>query len=156
MIRPAVAADAAEIHAMICELAEYERLRHTVVATQDSLLRHLFGEHRAAEAIVAVQEQQIVGFALFFSNFSTFTGKPGIYLEDLYVRPEWRGQGTGRELLKYVARLAVERDCGRLEWSVLDWNEPSIRFYQSLGAQPLDEWTMYRLTGNALLEVGES
>lgn len=149
-IRAAEPADVSAIQALICELAEYEKLRHAVVATEASLQRNLFGDRPAAEAIVALDAGQVVGFALFFTTYSTFVGKPGIYLEDVYVRPKARGKGFGRALLQYVARTAVERDCGRVEWSVLNWNEPAIRFYQSLGAEPLEEWTMYRLTDEAL------
>ena len=153
-IRPAQPSDVPAIYSLICDLAEFEELRHTIEATEPDLLKHLFGDCPAAEVLVAVEEGQTVGIALFFKTFSTFVGKCGIYLEDIYVRPEHRGHGIGRALLKAVARVAVERNCGRLEWSVLKWNEPAIRFYQSLGAKPLDDWTMYRLTGEALADTG--
>lgn len=138
------------ILAFIKELAEYERLSHTVVATEPILRESLFGERRVAEVVIAYYEEQPVGFALFFHNFSTFLGKPGIYLEDLYVKPEFRGRGIGQALLTYLTKLAKERNCGRLEWAVLDWNEPAIKFYKTLGAVPLDDWTVFRLTGDAL------
>jgi GNAT superfamily N-acetyltransferase len=138
---------------LIKELAEYERLSHEVVATEDSLRGWLFGEQRAAEVVLGYQEGVPAGFALFFHSFSTFLGRPGIYLEDLYVKPEFRGKGLGRALLIYLARLAKERDYGRLEWSVLDWNEPAIRLYEGIGAVPMDEWTAYRVTGEALEEL---
>ena len=141
---------------MIRELAEYERLLNQVVADEAGLHRALFGERPYVEALVATVRVETVGFALFFHNFSTFLGKPGMYLEDLYVRPAFRGQGLGKALLTRVAQIAVERDCGRMEWSVLDWNEPSIRFYESLGAKPLTDWTVYRLTGDELRGLGRS
>lgn len=134
----------------IRDLAEYERLAHAVVATEANIRAGLFGPRRTAEAVLAYWDGVPAGFALFFHNFSTFAGKPGIYLEDLFVKPELRGKGIGKGLLAHLARLARERDCARLEWAVLDWNEPSIRFYKSLGAEPMDEWTIYRVSGNAL------
>jgi GNAT superfamily N-acetyltransferase len=152
-IRVATEADIPEILRFIKELAEYERLSHEVYATEETLRESLFGERRVAEVLIGHQEGEPVGFALFFHNFSTFLGKPGIYLEDLYVRPEFRGMGFGRTLLAHLAKLAGERDCGRLEWWVLDFNEPAIRFYETLGALPMDEWTVYRLTGDALEEL---
>lgn len=139
---------------LIAGLAEYEKLSGELVATADSLRESLFGEHPAAEVLIASSGAEAVGFAVFFQNFSTFLGRPGLYLEDLFVRPEHRGHGYGRELLVSVARLAVERGCGRMEWSVLDWNEPAIRFYKSLGARAMDDWTVYRLSGEALRRVG--
>jgi GNAT superfamily N-acetyltransferase len=135
---------------LIRELAEYEKLSHEVVATEEGLRDSLFGGRRYAEVLVAEQGGTPAGFALFFHNFSTFLGKPGIYLEDLYVRPEVRGAGIGKKLLIHLAGLAKERDCGRLEWWVLDWNEPSIGFYKKLGAVPMDDWTVYRVSGTAL------
>ena len=153
-IRAAVEADARLILQLIKELAEYEKLSHEVVATEASLRRSLFGERPFAEALIGEVEGEPAGFALFFHNFSTFLGRPGIYLEDLYVRPEFRGSGLGRTLLVYLARLALERGCGRLEWSVLDWNEPAIVFYRSVGAAPVDGWTGYRVTGEALEQLG--
>ena len=149
-IRPATEPDLPLVLTFIKGLAEYERLAHEVVATEDILRRTLFGERRVAEVVLAHDGDEPVGFALFFHSFSTFLGRPGIYLEDLFVKPEARGRGVGRALLAHLAGLAVARDCGRLEWSVLDWNEDAIRFYRSLGAAPMDEWTMYRVTGDAL------
>jgi GNAT superfamily N-acetyltransferase len=156
MIRPASAADTPTIAALIRALAEYERLSHQVVLDEDRLRMHLFGPRPFAEVLLAEEANEVVGFALFFHNFSTFLGQPGIYLEDLFVRPEHRGHGHGKALLTALARLAVERGCGRLEWAVLDWNEPSLRFYRSLGAVPLDDWTLYRLSGDALQTVARS
>ncbi|MED5535099.1 MAG: GNAT family N-acetyltransferase [Pseudomonadota bacterium] len=155
LIRPAGKHDVGIILGFIKELAEYERLTHEVVNNEASLNRFLFGEHRAAEAIIAELNETPVGFALFFHTFSTFLGKPGLYLEDLYVKPNMRGQGFGRRLLRHVARLALERGCGRLEWSVLDWNKPAIGFYEKLGAQAMDDWTVYRLTGDNLDAFGK-
>jgi GNAT superfamily N-acetyltransferase len=153
-LRSAQIEDVPQILAFILELAEYERLAHTVTATEDLLRRSLFGPKPAAEAIIAAVDGVDVGWALFFTNFSTFNGLPGIYIEDLYVKPDLRGRGIGKALLKRVATLAVERGCGRVEWAVLDWNEPSIQFYKSLGATPMDEWTTYRLTGESLERLG--
>lgn len=141
---------------LIRELAEYEKLSHEVVATEDSLLEWLFGDRPVAEVLVAECGGEAAGFALFFHNFSTFLGKPGIYLEDLYVRPRFRRSGIGTLMLTRLARLARERGCGRLEWSVLDWNEPSIRFYESLGAVAMDNWTVHRMTGEALEGLAEA
>jgi len=149
-IRPAIRADVPLVLEFIRALARYERLEHEVLATEADLGEALFGERRHAEVVFACSGDEPVGFALFFHNFSTFRGRPGIYLEDLFVLPEARGRGIGKRLLAYLARTAVERRCARLEWAVLDWNEPSIRFYRSLGAVPMDEWTLFRLTGDAL------
>lgn len=149
-IRPATVADVPLILRFIRELAAYERLAHEVVATEDGLRDTLFGARPHAEVVIAEEGGEPAGFALFFHNYSTFLGRPGIYLEDLYVRPEMRGKGTGRALLAHLARLAVERGCGRLEWWVLDWNEPAIRFYRTLGARPMDDWTVFRVDGDAL------
>ncbi|HEY0018339.1 MAG TPA: GNAT family N-acetyltransferase [Longimicrobium sp.] len=149
-IRAAVEADVPLILRFIRELAEYERLLHEVVATEDRLRETLFGARPAAEVVIAEQAGAPVGFALFFHNYSTFLAQPGLYLEDLYVRPEARGRGAGRALLAHLARLARARGCGRLEWWVLDWNQSAIRFYRSLGAQPMDDWTVFRLTGPGL------
>jgi GNAT superfamily N-acetyltransferase len=149
-VREASAEDVPLILTLICELAEYERLSHEVVATEDALQEWLFGEKPAAEVLIAEQGAEAVGFALFFHSFSTFLGRPGIYLEDLYVRPAFRGRGVGKATLRHLAKLAKERGCGRLEWSVLDWNEPSIRFYESLGAVAMNDWTVHRVTGEAL------
>lgn len=153
-IRFATPEDVPAILGLIRELAEYERLLDQVVANVAALHRALFGERPYVESLVAIVDDETVGFALFFHNFSTFLGKPGMYLEDLYVRPAFRGRGLGKALLTRVAQIAVERDCGRMEWSVLDWNEPSIRFYESLGAKPLSDWTVYRLTGETLRVLG--
>lgn len=154
-VRPAERRDVGVILQFIRELAEYEHLTHEVIADEASLDRFLFGSQPAAEAIIAEYETIPVGFALFFHTFSTFLGRPGLYLEDLYVRPDMRGNGFGRLLLRHVARLALARDCGRLEWSVLDWNEPAIRFYEKLGSQAMDDWTVRRLTGANLAAFGE-
>lgn len=148
--RFATAEDTPLILSFIRELAEYEELSHEVVTTEEVLRASLFGERPFAEVLLTFVEDEPAGFALFFHNFSTFLGKPGIYLEDLYVRPEHRGAGAGRALLSYLARLAVERGCGRLEWWVLDWNEPAVGFYKRIGAWAMDDWTVYRLTGDAL------
>ena len=149
-IKSATLADVPLILSFIKKLAEYEKLSHLVTATEEGLRETLFGERRYAETVIAYYQNEPVGFALFFHNFSTFLGKPGIYLEDLFVDVEQRGKGFGKALLVHLAKLAQERDCGRLEWSVLNWNQPSIDFYESLGAKPMDEWTIYRLTGEAL------
>ncbi|MBQ2353945.1 MAG: GNAT family N-acetyltransferase [Methanobrevibacter sp.] len=138
----------------IKELAEYEKMLDEVVATEDLLNEWLFNK-KTAEVIFALEDGVEVGFALFFHNFSTFLGKAGIYLEDLYVKPEYRNRGYGKGLIKKLAEIAVERDCGRLEWSCLDWNRPSIDFYLSLGAEPMDEWTVYRLSGKTLEDMGK-
>ncbi len=148
--------DLALILSFIKELAEYERLSHEVVATEELLRESLFGERAKAEVIIAYdRDERAVGLALFFHNFSTFLGRPGIYLEDLYVQPHARGKGIGRALLVHLARLAQERRCGRLEWAVLDWNEPAIRFYKKLGAVPMNEWTVFRATGESLDKLAE-
>jgi GNAT superfamily N-acetyltransferase len=152
-IRAATEDDVPLILSLIKELAEYERLSHEVVATEELLRDSLFGERPVAEVLIGHLGDEPVGFALFFHNFSTFLGRPGIYLEDLYVRPQYRGTGFGKALLARLAKLARERGCGRLEWWVLDWNEPAIRFYKSLGAVPMEDWTVYRLTGKALDEL---
>lgn len=152
-IRPATPDDVPTILALIGELAEYERLAHEVATTVESLHLSLFGPRPAAEAILAEIDGQAVGYAIYFTSFSSFTGRPGIYLEDIYVRPPIRGHGVGKQLLAYVAGVAVERGCARLEWAVLDWNEPSIRFYESLGARAMSEWTVYRLTSQAIADV---
>jgi GNAT superfamily N-acetyltransferase len=149
-IEPATERDVPLILSLIKALAEYERLAHEVVATEASLRETLFGPRARAEAIIAYAGAEAVGFAVWFHNYSTFLGRAGLYLEDLFVVPEWRSRGLGRQLLAYLARVAVARACGRLEWSVLDWNEPAIRFYQEIGARAMDEWTVYRLTGDAL------
>jgi GNAT superfamily N-acetyltransferase len=155
-LRDATESDVALILRFIRELAEYERLPHEVVATEDSIRETLFGPRRYAEVIIAEEAGDPVGFALFFHNYSTFLGRPGIYLEDLYVRPELRGRGYGKALLARLAKLAVERNCGRLEWAVLNWNESAIQFYRSLRAVPQDQWQVYRITGKALTELAAS
>jgi GNAT superfamily N-acetyltransferase len=149
-IRPAEPADLTLIHRFICDLADYEKLRHEVRVDVAELGRHLFGSKPMAEVLIGEIEGSPRGFALFFHNFSTFEGKPGIYLEDLFVEPEARGSGLGRALLARLAALALERGCARLEWWVLDWNEPALRFYRALGARPMDEWTVQRVDGDAL------
>lgn len=146
--------DTALILRFIRALAEYERMSDEVVATED-LLREWIFERKKAEVIFAVREGREIGFALFFHNFSTFLGRAGLYLEDLYVVPECRGQGCGKALLKELARIAVARGCGRLEWWCLDWNQPSIDFYLSLGAQPMRDWTVYRVAGDSLKQLAE-
>lgn len=150
MIRPATAADLATVASLIRALAEYEKLSAEVTLDEAKLAEHLFGPRPYAECLIAEAGGTAVGFALFFHNYSTFLTKPGIYLEDLFVLPDHRGAGHGKALLKAIGRLAVERDCGRIEWSVLDWNTPSIGFYESLGAKPVDGWTVYRLTGEGI------
>ncbi|MBI5913759.1 MAG: GNAT family N-acetyltransferase [Bacteroidetes bacterium] len=152
-LRPATIDDVPLILQFIRELAEYERLLDTVVATEDLLRETLFGPHPAAEVILCHEGEAPAGFALFFHNYSTFMGMPGIYLEDLFVRPEFRGKGYGKLLLAALARLAIERNCARLEWAVLDWNTPAIEFYKRLGAVPMDEWTVFRLTAKALEDL---
>jgi GNAT superfamily N-acetyltransferase len=149
-VRAASEEDAPLILSFIKELAEYERLSQEVVATEDALQMWLFGEHPVAEVVIGEVGEEPAGFALFFHSFSTFLGRPGIYLEDLYVRPEFRGRGIGRALLVHLAGLAMERGCGRLEWSVLDWNEPAIGFYRGIGASPVGGWTVYRVSGETL------
>lgn len=142
--------DAALILAFILKLAEYEKLSHKVVATEDNIREHLFGAKAVAEVLLAYWDDEPAGFALFFRNFSTFLGQPGLYLEDLFVEPAHRGKGIGKALLVQLATIAVDRGYGRVEWAVLDWNAPSIEFYRRLGAVALDEWTLYRLTGDSL------
>jgi GNAT superfamily N-acetyltransferase len=154
-LRFGTAEDVPLILTFIRELATYEKLLDEVVATEEDLHAALFGARPYAEVILAFQDEAPAGFALFFHTFSTFLGQPGLYLEDLYVRPDRRGQGLGRLLLRTLATLAVERGCGRLEWAVLDWNAPAIRFYEALGAEPMDEWTVYRLTGEALEQLAD-
>jgi GNAT superfamily N-acetyltransferase len=138
---------------LIKDLAEYERMSSDVTATEQGLRDTLFGAHPAAEVIIAYDGEQPAGFALFFHNYSTFLGKPGLYLEDLFVVPEFRGRGYGRELLQELAAIAVERGCGRFEWTVLDWNEPAIGFYKKLGAKLMDAWKIFRVTGDALTDL---
>lgn len=146
--------DVSLIFGFIKELAEYEKMSQEVIATEEILRDSLFNR-KMAEVIIAEYNERPVGFALFFHNFSTFLGLPGIYLEDLYVKPEMRGKGIGKILLEFLAKLAIERNCGRLEWWCLDWNEPSIRFYKKLGAVPMNEWTVYRVTNQALSNLAK-
>ena len=152
-IRAATADDVARIRELIMELAHYEKLEHEMQASEAQLHDALFGDKPCAEVLMAEFNQQRVGFALFFHNFSTFVGKRGIYLEDLYVEPDMRGRGIGKQLLSFLAQLAIERDCGRFEWSVLDWNQPAIDFYRALGARGMDEWTVQRVDGAALTRL---
>jgi GNAT superfamily N-acetyltransferase len=149
-IRTATVDDLPTILRFIRELAGYERLADRVVATEESLRATLFGNPRFAEVLIGEADGEPFGFALFFHNYSTFLARPGVYLEDLYVRPELRGKGYGRALLARLASIAIERNCGRVEWSVLNWNEPAIRFYKNIGALPMDQWTTFRITGDAL------
>lgn len=155
-IRPATAADVPLILAFIRELAEYERLSHEATANEELLKDSLFGPKPAAEVILGYVGTEPVSFAIFFHNYSTFMGRHGLYLEDLYVKPEFRRRGLGRIMLSHLARLACERGCGRFEWAVLKWNQPAIDFYQSLGAQPLEDWTIFRLAGKALEKAGST
>ncbi len=154
VLRPATPADVPAVLALIRELAVFEKLEHLVVAKPEALHQHLFGPRPAAEVVVAEAagpgRAEVVGFALFFHNFSTFLAQPGLYLEDLYVQPAWRGQGLGRALLQHLGALAVERGCGRFEWSVLDWNVNAIAFYEKMGATVMPEWRICRVTGTAL------
>jgi len=155
IIRGATVDDCELILRFIKELAEYEKLSHEVVASVRTLEETLFGEQACAEVVIGEYRGNPVGYALFFHNFSTFTGRPGIYLEDIYVKPEMRGKGFGKSMLACIAKLAVDRNCSRVEWSVLDWNEPSIQFYRSIGAVPMDEWTVQRLQGSALVQFAD-
>ena len=152
-IRPARKSDAGQILDFIAELAEYEKLAHEAVATIAQLEETLFGERAYADVLIAEWESQPAGFALFFNNYSTFLGLPGIYLEDLFVRPQFRGKGIGKAVLVHLAGIVVERGWGRLDWSVLDWNEPAISFYHGIGARPMSDWTQFRLDGGALASM---
>ena len=152
-VRPAQPTDVAHIHAMIVELAEFEKLAHLVIATEALLHEGLFGQHPSCEAIVGVEQGEVVTFALFFHNFSTFLTRKGLYLEDLYVKQAHRGKDFGRRMLVRLAQLAVERGCGRFEWSVLDWNEPAIQFYKGVGADVMPEWRICRVAGDALTRL---
>lgn len=154
-IKPATLNDVPLILHFIKELAEYEKLLDEVTATEEILKESLFGEKSSAEVLIGYLDHQPVSIAIFFHNFSTFLGRPGIYLEDLFVRPSARGKGVGKKMLVHLAKLAKERQCGRLEWWVLDWNEPAIEFYKSLGAKPMDEWTVFRVTGPALEKLAK-
>lgn len=155
-IRPAKSEDVETIFQLIQSLAEYEKLSHQVTGTVALLHDHLFGAHPCIEALLADHQGKSIGFALFFTNYSTFLTKPGIYLEDLFVMIEYRGMGVGKAILSALARLALERNCGRLEWSVLDWNEPAIAFYQRIGATVLPDWRICRVTGEAIAQLGSS
>jgi GNAT superfamily N-acetyltransferase len=155
IIRSATREDCPTILAFITQLAVYEKLAHEVVATEEKLQLTLFGEQPSAEVIIAEYQNIPVGFALFFTNYSTFLAKPGIYLEDLYVQADMRGKGFGKKLLAHLAGLAVDRNCGRLDWWVLDWNQPAKDFYLSLDAEPMDGWTVNRLTGKALAALAD-
>jgi GNAT superfamily N-acetyltransferase len=148
--------DVPTILSLIRDLAEYERAPNEVVATAEGLREVLFGARPAAEVVLALEGKMPVGFAVFFHNFSTWLGRAGLYLEDLFVRPDARGKGYGRALLVHLARIAQERGCGRMEWAVLDWNEPAIQFYRKLGAAPNEEWTVFRLTGGGIAKLAES
>ena len=154
-LRAATPADTSLIVELIRGLAEYEKLAHECVATEERIRETLFGPKPQAEVVIAFLDNDAAGFALFFQNYSTFLARRGIYLEDLFVFPRFRGHGVGKALLKHLAKVAVERDCGRFEWSVLDWNESAIGFYKSLGAIPMDGWTTYRLTGDALKRMAQ-
>ena len=154
-IRHAIEEDVPIILGLIKELAVYEKLIHEVVATEEDLKKNLFGRERYAETVLGYYLNKPVGFALFFHNFSTFVGKPGLYLEDLFVKPEFRGKSFGKILLAYLAKLAVDRDCGRYEWAVLDWNEPALKFYKSLGARVMNEWLIHRVTGEKLIKLAK-
>ena len=156
LIRAVEPGDIDTILQFIHDLADYEKLAHAVNTDRDTLARYLFGARPMAEVLIAERQGDAIGFALFFHNFSTFEGRPGLYLEDLFVRPEARGSGAGKALLVRLAQLAVERDCARLEWSVLDWNEPAIAVYRAIGAVPMDEWTIQRLDGDALWALARS
>ena len=154
-IRKASQEDLSLILSFVKELAEYERLLHEVVATEETLQESLFGERKVAEVIFGELDSEPVAFAVFFHNYSTFLGRQGIYIEDLFVRPHMRGLGLGRAMFAHIARMAKERGCGRLDWWVLDWNEPAIMFYKSLGSVPMSAWTVHRLTGQALERLAE-
>jgi len=154
VIRAGEKGDVSVIAHLIRELARFEKLEHEVTMTDELLAENIFGPHRYAETLIAEDGGTPIGFALFFHTFSTFLGRPGLYLEDLFVVPEQRGNGVGRALLKELARIALERGCGRLEWAVLNWNVEAIKFYERLGARPNSEWTVYRLTGEALTALG--
>ncbi len=155
-IRPARVEDVPIILELIRDLATYERAPHEVTATEEQLLDVLFGERPAADVLLAFEEESPVGFAVYFYNFSTWLGQPGLYLEDLFVKPEKRGKGYGRALLVELAKIALDRGCGRMEWAVLDWNEPAINFYRTLGAKPMDEWTVFRLTRDGIAKLAKA
>ncbi len=154
-IRPADAEDSALILRFITDLAIYEKAEDAVIATESDIRQSLFGKDSTTNALICEIDHRPVGFAVYFFNYSTWLGKKGLYLEDLYVSPETRGKGAGKTLLKHLAKIAVSNNCGRFEWSVIDWNEPAIKFYQSLGAEPQEEWVAYRLTGTALTDLAD-
>jgi GNAT superfamily N-acetyltransferase len=156
IIRPAQVEDVPVILQLIRDLATYERAPNEVVATEEQLVDVLFGKRPVAEVLLAIERQSPVGFAVFFHNFSTWLGRPGLYLEDLFIEPEKRGKGYGRALLIELAKIARERECGRMEWAVLNWNEPAIKFYRALGAKPMDEWTVFRLTRDGIGKLAKS
>jgi GNAT superfamily N-acetyltransferase len=156
LIRPATSGDVPVILELIRALATYERAPNDVTATENGLVEVLFDEKPSAEVLLAFENETAVGFAVFFHNFSTWLGRPGLYLEDLFVRPKHRGKGYGRALLIYLAKIARERGCGRMEWAVLDWNKPAIEFYRKLGAKPLDEWTVFRLTRDGIAKLADA
>src|SRR5437870_11848905 len=155
-IRDATIADVPIILQLIRDLATYERAPNDVIATEEGLREVLFGAEPAAKVVIAFENTTPVGFAVYFFNFSTWLGRSGLYLEDLFVKPEMRGRGYGRALLVHLAKIARDRDCGRLEWAVLDWNEPAIKFYRALGAKPMDEWTVFRLTRDGIAKLADS
>jgi GNAT superfamily N-acetyltransferase len=155
-IRPARVEDVPVILELIRDLATYERAPHEVTATEEQLVDVLFGERPAAEVLLVFEGKSLVGFAVFFHNFSTWLGQPGLYLEDLFVKPEKRGKGYGLALLVQLAKIARDRDCGRMEWAVLNWNEPAIKFYRALGAKPMDEWTVFRLTREGIVRLAKA
>lgn len=156
VIKKACKSDTPLILSFIKQLAEYERMSDDVVATEELLEEVLFGNSASAEVVLAYYNNEPAGFAIYFFNFSTFVGRPGLYLEDLFVKPQLRGKGIGKALLIHLAKIAVEKKCGRFEWSVLDWNEPAINFYKSLGARPMDEWTVFRIDGEKLKSLSEA
>ncbi len=155
-LRNAEPRDVPAILGLIRELADYERAPNDVVATEETLREVLFGQRKSAEVILALKQEELAGFAVFFHNFSTWLGRPGLYLEDLFVRPAMRGMGYGRALLVHLAKIAHERGCGRMEWAVLNWNEPAIQFYKKLGAQPMNDWTVFRLTEATIAELASA
>jgi GNAT superfamily N-acetyltransferase len=154
-IRAARVEDVPTILQLIRDLATYERAPNDVTATEEQLVKVLFGTRPSAEVLLAFEQEIAVGFAVFFHNFSTWLGRPGLYLEDLFVKPEVRGKGYGRALLVHLAKIARERGCGRMEWAVLDWNDPAIQFYRKLGAKPMDEWTVFRMTSDGIAKLAE-
>ncbi|MGD8779461.1 MAG: GNAT family N-acetyltransferase [Ignavibacteria bacterium] len=156
LIRKAEKKDSEIILYFINQLAKYEKLEHEVEATEELIEKNIFGEGSNVEALICYRDDKPVAFAVYFYNFSTFLAKPGLYLEDIFVLPEMRGKGIGKKMLTHIAKIAVEKGCGRFEWAVLDWNEPAINFYKSIGAVPMDEWTIFRLTGEPLLRLADS